>query len=67
MRVYTPVSWDTVCEFYIKLIKYQIIGNAFGLCVNRYLIEIEKPSKVLFNKSVLVNKNKRNLFIKLFI
>lgn len=54
IQIYTPINWNTIYKFYIKLIKYQIIENTFKLCVNRYLTEIEKPSKVLFTDSSLV-------------
>ena len=45
IQIYTPINWNTIYKFYIKLIKS---------CVNRDLTEIEKPSKVLFTDSSLV-------------
>ena len=57
IQIYTKINWNTIYKFFIKLTTYKIIENTYDLCVNRYLQDLSKPSKVLYtDTSLVINK-----------
>ena len=54
---YTNINWNTVYKFKMKLINYNIMEKVFHNIVKLYLIELDKPSKILCtDTSLIINK-----------